>query len=68
MTDSERLTIIGQAIYGRSWQSQIADDLLVDRRSVNHWLNGTRTMPNGIWLELNELALKRIKQIENIVL
>lgn len=36
--DSKKLKSIGQACFGRSWQSQLADRLNIDRRTVSSWI------------------------------
>ncbi|MEQ1696983.1 MAG: hypothetical protein ABL901_14195 [Hyphomicrobiaceae bacterium] len=59
MTDAERLTSIGEALYGRTWQAQIASLLDVDPRRVRQWLSGDRPIPVGAWPELRaELRLR----------
>ena len=52
-----RLILIGEALYGRTWQAQMCDLLQVDSRRVAHWIAGTRPIPDGIWAELT-LALR----------
>lgn len=52
MTDIDSLTLIGEALYGRTWQAQMCDLLRVDNRRVAHWLAGSRPIPPGIWVEL----------------
>jgi hypothetical protein len=40
ITNCDRLTIIGTAIYGKYWKRPLARDLGVDKRQVQRWVNG----------------------------
>jgi hypothetical protein len=57
MTDIDRLFLAGEALYGRSWQSQVADLLNVDTRRIRQWIAQERPIPSGIWHDL-ERALR----------
>lgn len=49
----------GQALYGASWQSDIARELEVSDRTVRRWLAGTRSLPATIAADLDELCGER---------
>lgn len=78
-TDTHRMTpeeleSIGKALYGSGYKIQLAEFLGVDRRRINHWLDGDRPIPVGITRELFENAksreievLQAIKQLEKIL-
>lgn len=59
MSNTEKLTIIGQVLYGQSWKSEIAKDLGYDYRRIQHWMTGTRPIPNEIWPKLAILVEQR---------
>lgn len=70
----EQLELIGKRLYGANFKIQLADFLGVDRRRINHWLDGDRPIPEGITSELLENAKKRkieineaINQLEKIL-
>lgn len=55
----EQLEIIGRALYGSGYKIQLAAFLGVDRRRINHWLDGDRPIPAGVTGELLENAKSR---------
>jgi len=70
----EQLESIGKALYGSGYKIQLAEFLGVDRRRINHWLDGDRPIPAGITRELLENAKGReievadaVKQLEKIL-
>lgn len=70
----EQLESIGKALYGSGYKIQLAEFLGVDRRRINHWLDGDRPIPAGITSELLENAKSReievadaVKQLEKIL-
>lgn len=67
-TDNQRMTpeqleSIGKALYGSSYKIQLAEFLGVDRRRINHWLDGDRPIPAGITSELLENAKSRENEV-----
>ena len=40
MTPLSRITLLGRALYGDRWKSQVARDIGVDERLVRFWLDG----------------------------
>lgn len=68
LTDNHRLTpeqleSIGKALYGSGYKIQLAEFLGVDRRRINHWLDGDRPIPSGITTELLENAKYRESEV-----
>ncbi|MCH7293587.1 hypothetical protein MMP65_19330 [Acinetobacter sp. ANC 3926] len=63
----EQLERLGKYLYGTSFKIQLADSLGVDRRRINHWLDGDRPIPVGITVELLEIAKKRTTEIAEAV-
>jgi len=54
------LRIIGEALFGATWQSELARQLdIKDSRRIREWLSGDRSIPAGVWLELAELSKSR---------
>lgn len=64
----EQLEWIGKSLYGTGFKIQLAESLGVDRRRINHWLDGDRPIPVGITTELLEIAKKRKIEIMEAVL
>lgn len=51
---------IGLFLYGRFWQTELAEALNVSRRSVCRWVKGSHPIPISLWSELHQkVALKR---------
>lgn len=54
--DADLLTQIGETLYGKQWQTDLARDLkLSDARRVRAWLKGERSIPPGIWTDCEQL-------------
>lgn len=65
---ADELTLIGKALYGEQWQTNLARDLnLSDARRVRAWLKGERKIPRGIWFELGSLLEQRKLTINAIL-
>lgn len=57
---AELLILVGQALYGERWQTELARDLgLSDGRRVRQWLAGDRNVPSGVWTDLEKLLTER---------
>lgn len=59
LRDNDKLEKIGVALFGRSWKKAIAEALKVDERRITHWLQCTRPIPSGIWIDLKAIAESR---------
>lgn len=42
----ELVQIVGEAVHGPYWQKPLADDLNVNRRTINRWLSGISPVPD----------------------
>ena len=62
-TQKEKLTECGQALFGNSWKSSLAESLNVDPRRITHWLDGTRPVPEGVWQDIKIITEKKTKQL-----
>jgi len=62
------LTTVGQALYGERWQTYLARDLdLADGRRVRQWLSGDRPIPDGIWIELEKLIIRKKETMDDVL-
>lgn len=71
LNDPELLETIGKAYFGNSWKKSMALALSVDERRITHWLQATRPVPVGVWVDLVQIGIERrneIKDIEELVL
>lgn len=58
--DAYRLHEIGTAMFGQSWQSDMARALgMKDARRVRYWASGEREVPAGVWGDLRSLCQDR---------
>jgi len=63
MTQGELLRQVGDLLYGEGqWNSRMADDIDVNRRTIQRWLDMTEIMPMGVWEELDQKLDQRITQ------
>lgn len=67
LQEHSKLTKCGQALFGNSWKSSLAEALNVDPRRITHWLDGTRPVPDGVWQDIKKLAEKRKSEIESLL-
>ena len=66
MSNIEKLALIGQALYGQSWKSEMAKSLGYDYRRIQHWMKATRPIPNEIWPKLAILVEQRQDEFAKI--
>lgn len=58
--DAYKLHEIGQALFGVSWQSDMARALgIKDARKIRFWVSGERTIPAGVWDDLKRITKER---------
>ncbi|OOS03287.1 hypothetical protein SAMN02745664_12328 [Moraxella cuniculi DSM 21768] len=63
----DKLTAIGQALYGTQWQSDLARALNIDSRRVRQWLNDERGLPDWLEGELNRLLTDKITLCQSLL-
>jgi Fe-S-cluster formation regulator IscX/YfhJ len=57
---------IGEALYGPRWQTDMADALGVDPRTVRYWLSGRQQPQPGVWNDLRTIAEERCRRIKAV--
>ncbi|WP_205739008.1 hypothetical protein [Vreelandella alkaliphila] len=58
--DAYKLHEIGQALFGVSWQSDMARALgIKDARKIRFWVSGERAVPTGVWDDLKRITKER---------
>ena len=67
MSDREKLTECGIALYGQTWQTQLGNALGTDSRRIRQWLAGERPVPVGVWNDIKILAEQRRQQIDELI-
>lgn len=65
--DNDKLEKIGKSLFGNSWKKATAEALDVDERRITHWLQATRPIPDGVWVDLKSIAEKRKSEIQNSI-
>ena len=69
---SEQLTQIGRTLYGPTWQTELARNIVnldgkeLDHRRVRQWACGARPVPEWVLPKLKELAEKRLYELEQL--
>lgn len=60
LSEHELLALVGNALYGERWQTDLARDLrLSDSRRIRQWLSLDRTIPEGVWDDLAKILADR---------
>lgn len=62
------LAIVGQALFGPSWQKPLAKALGVNVRTVRRWSNSDFDIPDGVWRDLAVLCWGRADKLETLAL
>lgn len=65
--DNDKLEKIGKALFGKSWKKALAEALKVDERRITHWLQCTRPVPPGVWLDLKKIADQRKSEVQDVI-
>ena len=63
-----KLEQAGRALFGQTWQTQLAISLKTDSRRIRQWLAGDRSVPDGVWTDIKSLAEQRKRQIDELIL
>ena len=66
MTPDE-LAAAGRILYGERWQTSLSMDLDVTDRTMRRWLASDWPIPDGVKGELQEILVKRLKKIGEMV-
>ena len=57
--DNKTFCLVGEALYGPFWQTQLAEDLKVAVRTCQRWAAGKFNIPPHVWQELETLCRRR---------
>lgn len=63
---TENLVLIGQALFGESWQSQVADFLNIETQDIQDWIRSGH-IPNWVNDDLIKLADMRLEQMHHVL-
>lgn len=64
--NKDNLQAAGVALYGKSWQSELAANLGVSRMMVIHWLKGTYPIAQERQEQIAGLIDAKIKQLASV--
>ena len=65
--DAYKLHEIGQALFGVSWQSDMARALgIKDARKIRFWVSGERAIPAGVWDDLKRITKERGQRLQDL--
>lgn len=64
MIDAAVLRDVGEALYGATWQSDLARDLNVADRTLRRWIAGSASPPQGVAPELLRLCMERAQLLD----
>lgn len=67
MSGGMKLTMCGLALFGQTWQTQLAIGLGTDSRRIRQWLACERSVPVGVWTEIKLLAEQRKAEIDELI-
>lgn len=60
----DHLRAVGEALYGPSWQTPLAEALEVADRTMRRWVAGDTAIPEGIWADIAKLCHARGAELE----
>lgn len=63
--DAQTLRQIGEALFGLTWQSDLARELKTSSRTIRRWLAGD-SIPDGVWADLNLICLQRAQKLSEM--
>lgn len=72
LSNLELVKRVGEAVHGPYWQKSLAEDLNINRRTINRWLQGdtevSEVMPDGMPLTraLLAIVLKHEKRLVGV--
>ena len=67
MTSAELIKSVGPALFGRNWQSELADWLGVNRRTIRRWMSGEDEPRAVMWTELLDITQERHAQLSEMI-
>ena len=67
MTSAELIKSVGPALFGRNWQSELADWLAVNRKTIRRWMSGEDEPRAVMWTELLEITQERHAQLAELI-
>lgn len=66
MTSPTLIRTLGEAMYGRQFQSALAEALHVNRRTIHRWLSGADEPQQAKWVALFNLAQQRTINLQTL--
>ena len=57
--DKKKLRIAGEALFGSSWQTDLAAELSVPDRTLQRWSSGVFDVPEHIWKDIAAISRRR---------
>jgi hypothetical protein len=67
MTSAELIKSVGPALFGRNWQSELADWLGMNRRTIRRWMSGEDEPRPVVWAELLDITQERHAQLAELI-
>lgn len=62
--DDKLIVLVGETLYGPSFRQQLATLLVVRLDTVRHWCNGREAVPEGVWVQLDQILSHRQDELE----
>lgn len=66
MTTQELISRIGPALYGRNWQTELAETMQLNKRTVQRWIAGTAEPRLGVWQVFDDLLAARAAEVQEV--
>lgn len=60
--DVDTLRAVGEALFGPSWQTPLAEALGISDRNMRYWLAG-RDIPEGVWSDIAKICKARSAEL-----
>jgi hypothetical protein len=66
MNAADLFRAAGEALFGRTWKSELAELLEVNERQVRRWASGQYDPPEGVWADLAAMIAERRISLQNL--
>jgi hypothetical protein len=67
MDHAELIRTVGSKLWGSRWQTDMAQALGVNDRTVRRWVSGAEEPRSGVWTELIQILRERREELGKVI-
>jgi len=64
MDEAALIAVVGQALWGPTWKTPMADAVRHQKSAIADWASGRQPVPVGVWSELKEIVHRRRHELD----